>query len=118
MSEPISTPTHPGATPYIAVVGPAAATPAQLRQAHLVGRLLAERGCVILTGGHDGVMAAAAEGATAGGGAAVALMPGTDRSEASPGHAVAIATGLGELRNALLVRPLTSWLRLRHPGEL
>jgi uncharacterized protein (TIGR00725 family) len=93
------------AGPYVAVVGPS--TPDDdrlLEQARTAGRLLAERGCVVLTGGLGGVMAEAAAGVAEAGGTAVALLPGTDRAAASPGHAVVIPTGLGEMRNALLVR--------------
>ena len=56
----------------------------------------------MLTGGLGGVMAAATEGANAAGGITVALLPGTDRSVSSA--SVVIPTGLGELRNGLLVR--------------
>ena len=90
---------------YVAVVGPSAPdVPAVLDAARTAGRLLAERGYVVVTGGLGGVMAAAAAGASEAGGTAVALLPGTDRASASPGHTVAIPTGMGEMRNALLVR--------------
>ncbi len=90
---------------YVAVCGPAAPDdPAVLEQARAAGRALAERGWVVLTGGLGGVMAAAAEGAASAGGTAVGLLPGSDRDDASPGHTVVLPTGLGELRNALLVR--------------
>jgi uncharacterized protein (TIGR00725 family) len=90
---------------YVAVSGPAHPEEAQvLEHARAAGRLLAEHGCVVLTGGLGGVMAAAAQGAAAAGGTAVALLPGSDRASASPGHTIAIPTGLGEMRNALLVR--------------
>lgn len=88
---------------YIAVVGPGeGAGAAQVAAAHEVGRLLAVAGATVLTGGLGGVMAAATEGATAAGGITVALLPGDDRSVSSA--TVAIPTGFGELRNALLVR--------------
>lgn len=88
---------------YVAVAGPGdAATRADVDAAREVGRLLAEAGAIVLTGGLGGVMAAATEGATAAGGVTVALLPGDDRSVSSA--TVVIATGLGELRNALLVR--------------
>ncbi len=88
---------------YVAVVGPGeAATPSDVVAAREVGRLLAEAGAVVLTGGLGGVMAAATEGAAAAGGLTVALLPGTDRSASSA--TIAIPTGLGELRNGLLVR--------------
>jgi uncharacterized protein (TIGR00725 family) len=90
---------------YVAVVGPSAPDdPAVLEAARTAGRLLAQRGCVVVTGGLGGVMAAAAAGASDAGGTAVALLPGTDRGSASPGHTVVIPTGMGEMRNALLVR--------------
>ncbi len=90
---------------YVAVSGPADPREDRvLDQARAAGRLLAGRGWVVLTGGLGGVMAAAAEGAHSAGGTAVALLPGTDRADASPGHAIVIPTGLGEMRNALLVR--------------
>ena len=89
---------------YVAVVGPSVATPALEADAEAAGRELALAGCVVLTGGYGGVMAAAARGAAAVGGTSVAILSGDDRSEASPGHTVVLATGLGEMRNALLVR--------------
>lgn len=90
---------------YVAVVGPGrGATPEDLTTARDVADALACAGAVILTGGLDGVMAAAAEGARRAGGTSVALLPGTDRSTASAAHTLALPTGLGEMRNALLVR--------------
>jgi uncharacterized protein (TIGR00725 family) len=88
---------------YVAVVGPGAgATAAECATAREVGALLAARGAIVLTGGLGGVMAAATAGAAAAGGVTVALQPGTSRepSEAT----VVLPTGLGELRNGLLVR--------------
>ena len=88
---------------YVAVVGPGdTASDADVVAAREVGRLLAAAGAVVLTGGLGGVMRAALEGAVAAGGLTVALQPGTERLP-SPA-AVVLPTGLGELRNALLVR--------------
>lgn len=90
---------------YVAVVGPAdGARAADLRHAEVAGRLLGEGGAVLLTGGHHGVMQAAARGARDVGGVAIGLMPGTDRAAGSPEHTYLLPTGLGELRNGLLVR--------------
>jgi uncharacterized protein (TIGR00725 family) len=47
-------------------------------------------------------MAAAVDGAAAAGGVSVALQPGSDRRPS--GATVVLPTGLGEMRNALLVR--------------
>ena len=90
---------------YVAVVGPAdGARPSDLAAAERVGRLLAERGAVLLTGGHHGVMQAAARGCREAGGTSIGLMPGLDRSQGTPEHTFLLPTGLGELRNGLLVR--------------
>ncbi|HTW20385.1 MAG TPA: TIGR00725 family protein [Mycobacteriales bacterium] len=89
---------------HIAVVGPSVATAEELDWAYETGRAIAERGDVLVTGGLGGVMAAACRGASEAGGVSVGLLPGSDRSEANPHVTVAIATGLGELRNGLVVR--------------
>jgi uncharacterized protein (TIGR00725 family) len=90
---------------YVAVVGPAdGARPSDLAHAEEVGRLLAQAGAVLLTGGHHGVMQAAARGARDGGGVSIGLMPGSERGAGSPEHTYLLPTGLGELRNGLLVR--------------
>jgi uncharacterized protein (TIGR00725 family) len=90
---------------HVAVIGPGQDASSELcATAEAVGRLLAEHGCVVFTGGLGGVMAAAAKGATGAGGTAVGLLPGHDRRDAAPELTAAIPTGLGELRNALLVR--------------
>jgi uncharacterized protein (TIGR00725 family) len=90
---------------YVAVVGPGSPEdPAVLEAARRAGRLLAEAGHVVVTGGLGGVMAAAAEGASAAGGTALALLPGHDRADAAAGNTVVVPTGLGEMRNALVVR--------------
>ena len=90
---------------YVAVVGPAdGARATDVERAEELGALLAEQGAVVLTGGHHGVMAAAAAGATRAGGVSIGLLPGADRAEGAPEHTHLLPTGLGELRNGLLVR--------------
>jgi uncharacterized protein (TIGR00725 family) len=89
---------------YVAVIGPHDAIEAECEAAAEVGALLGAAGAVVLTGGLGGVMAAASAAAVAAGAVTVALLPGDDR-DAAPEHVtVAIPTGLGEMRNALLVR--------------
>jgi uncharacterized protein (TIGR00725 family) len=89
---------------YVAVVGPSEASSDEMVQAETVGRLLAESGAVVVCGGLGGVMEAAARGAGTAGGTVVGLLPGVDRGEANPHVTVVIATGIGEMRNALIVR--------------
>ncbi len=89
---------------YVAVVGPSTATAEEATTAEAVGRLLAARGAVVVCGGLGGVMEAVARGAAGAGGTVVGLLPGTDRRDANAHLTVAIATGLGEMRNPLVVR--------------
>lgn len=90
--------------PYIGVIGASRADDEQLATAEAVGRELALRGAVLVCGGRGGVMEAACAGARSQGGLTVGLLPGSDRRDANPHLAVAVATGLGELRNGLIVR--------------
>jgi uncharacterized protein (TIGR00725 family) len=64
-----------------------------------VGRLLAERGCTVVTGGLDEVMAAAHRGAKAAGGTTIAVLPGEHRSAANPWADHVVVTGIGHARN-------------------
>lgn len=91
-------------TPYVAVVGPGDATRAQLLLAEEVGAGLARAGAVVVTGGLGGVMEAACRGARSERGHTIGILPGADRDEANGWVETAIATGLGELRNGLVVR--------------
>ena len=64
-----------------------------------IGRLLAERGCTVVTGGLGGVMAAAHRGAKAAGGTTIAILPGERREEANPCADHVVVTGIGHARN-------------------
>ncbi|PYO41188.1 MAG: TIGR00725 family protein [Gemmatimonadetes bacterium] len=90
--------------PLVAVVGGSACTAQEAEWATAVGRLIAERGAVLLCGGLGGVMEAAARGAKAAGGLTIGILPGDDPADANASIDVAIATGMGEMRNALIVR--------------
>jgi len=89
---------------YVAVVGPGDASPDEAATAELVGAGLAQRGATVVCGGLGGVMEAACRGAKEQGGTTVGILPGTGRGEANPYVDVALPTGLGEARNALVVR--------------
>jgi uncharacterized protein (TIGR00725 family) len=92
------------ATPYIAVVGSGEAGDQQAWLAEEVGAALAEAGAVVVTGGLGGVMEAACRGAKSRRGRTLGLLPGTDRAAANGWVDIAVTTGLGELRNGLVVR--------------
>jgi uncharacterized protein (TIGR00725 family) len=91
-------------TPYVAVVGAGIADPATFKTAEEVGRLLAELGAIVVCGGSTGVMEGACKGAKEAGGTTVGILPGFARSEANDYVDIAIPTGMGEMRNALVVR--------------
>jgi uncharacterized protein (TIGR00725 family) len=88
----------------VAVVGSGEATAAEIEDAYAVGRLLGTRGCVVVTGGLGGIMAAASRGARSAGAVTVGVLPGLDRGAANEWITVVLPTGLGELRNGLIVR--------------
>ena len=94
------------ASRYVAVVGAGGGDVAAevLALAEAVGAELARRGAVVVTGGLGGVMEAVCRGARAAGGTTLGILPGSDRAAANPFVAVAVATGMGELRNGLVVR--------------
>jgi hypothetical protein len=94
---------HPLRVP-IGVIGPREATPAQLAAALEVGELLGDCRLTVICGGRQGVMQAVCEGVARVGGLAVGLLPDADATNANPFVGVAIATGIGEARNALIAR--------------
>lgn len=89
---------------HVGVIGASRADEETCRQAELVGRLIARRGAVLVSGGMTGVMAAASHGARAEGGFVIGIVPGADRREANPDCDVVIATGFGEARNLVIIR--------------
>ena len=95
---------RPERQPYIAVVGPGVASTEDEALAEEVGELLARAGAVVVCGGSTGVMEGASRGAASEGGTVVGILPGFDRAEANPHVTIAIPTGLGEMRNALIAR--------------
>ena len=88
---------------YVAVCGASEATPSQLDAAREVGKLLARNGAVVINGGYGGVMAAVSEGASSEGGTVVGILPENVRDGANPHLTIALPTGLGQIRNALIV---------------
>ena len=102
--------TSPGG--YVAVVGAGDATASLADAAEAVGRGLARHGVVVVCGGLGGVMEAACRGAAAEGGTTVGILPGRDRAAANPFVTVAVATGLGEARNAVVVATVDAVLAI------
>jgi uncharacterized protein (TIGR00725 family) len=69
-----------------------------------LGRGIAQRHAVLICGGLTGVMEHAARGAQAAGGLTIGVLPGDDPNDANAYIDIAIATGLGHARNAILAR--------------
>ncbi|MGQ0662886.1 MAG: hypothetical protein ACT4P2_04730 [Pseudomonadota bacterium] len=88
----------------VGVIGPRQASPEQLAAAEAIGRGLAEMGLTVLCGGRQGVMEAVCRGAAAADGLSVGLLAEADAGAANPFLGVALATGIGEARNALIAR--------------
>jgi len=87
----------------VGVIGGAAPEARFRAIAHEVGRLIAEKGAILVCGGLGGVMEAAARGAKQAGGLTVGILPGGSPKEANPHIDIAVATGMGYSRNNLVV---------------
>jgi uncharacterized protein (TIGR00725 family) len=84
----------------VAVIGSGSQHEARAEE---VGRLLAERGCTVVTGGLGEVMAAAARGARGAGGTTIGILPGERREDANPWIDHVVVTGIGHARNLAVV---------------
>jgi uncharacterized protein (TIGR00725 family) len=88
----------------IGVIGSALAKGKPYDEAVEVGRLLAEKGAVVLTGGLGGVMEAACKGARDAGGQTIGILPGFNTRDANQYVDIPIITGLNHARNIIVVR--------------
>ena len=86
----------------ISVIGGGSCAPEDYNRAREVGRLLAERGYVVLTGGLGGVMEAASRGAAEAGGLTVGVLPGVVKEEANPFVDVVLTSGMRDARNLIV----------------
>jgi len=98
--------------PLIAVIGDSVSSPSVLRMAGEVGRLIAREGAILVCGGLGGVMEAAARGAKEGGGLTLGILPGYDPAAANPHIDLAICTGMGHARNAIIAATATALIAL------
>lgn len=93
-----------GVSYVIGVIGESIISdPAHEVLAEEVGRRIAEAGCTLICGGLTGVMEAVCRGARGAGGRTVGILPGTRAQEANPYVDVSIATGMGQVRNVIIV---------------
>ncbi|MGD0075475.1 MAG: TIGR00725 family protein [Candidatus Binataceae bacterium] len=91
------------AGPFIAVIGAGDAAAEVRALAFAVGREIAARDAVLVCGGLGGVMEAAAQGAREAGGHTIGILPGYNRQSANRYIEFAVATGMGEARNAIVI---------------
>jgi len=105
----------PEPAPIIAVCGAGRCDEPAAALAEEVGREIGRRGFWLACGGLGGVMEAAARGAKQAGGMTLGILPGNSKAEANPWIDVAVATGLAEGRNLILVRTADAVIAL--PGE-
>lgn len=90
--------------PVIAVIGGSSPTADEATLAEEVGYGLGAAGAVLVCGGRGGVMEAACRGAKAAGGLTVGILPGADAGQANPYVDIPVVTGIGEARNAIILR--------------
>lgn len=88
----------------IGVIGTGESSPKTDKIAKEVGEEIARRGAILVNGGLGGVMEASAKGAKKNGGITIGILPGMDPSVANSFIDIPIPTGLGEIRNFLIVR--------------
>ncbi len=87
--------------PQVAIIGSSEADDTMLRLAEAAGAVVAKVGAALVTGGRDGIMAAASRGAASAGGIVIAVVPGTGMDEANSDSHYVIPTGLGWARNVI-----------------
>jgi uncharacterized protein (TIGR00725 family) len=88
----------------VSVIGGATCTKEESQLAEQVGILLAKRGVAVVTGGRTGVMESASRGAVSAGGLTIGILPGSDHVSGNDYLKIAIPTGLGHTRNALVAQ--------------
>jgi len=88
----------------ISVIGAGECGPDTEAVAERLGLLIARNGFDLVCGGRLGVQLAACRGAKSAGGLTIGLLPGLDFSQANDFVDVPVVTGLGHMRNFLVVK--------------
>ncbi len=86
----------------VGVVGAGVADQILINQAYQIGKFIAEKGYILISGGLGGIMEASCRGAREAGGITIGFLPGKNRQEANPFVVIPLATGLNEGRNYLI----------------
>lgn len=99
----------------IGVIGGNEVDKTTLDAAAETGRLIAERGAVLVCGGLGGVIEAASRGASEASGIVVGILPSSEKSDGNPFLSIVIPTGMGIARNVLVVQAAD--VLIAFPGE-
>ncbi|MFC2146203.1 TIGR00725 family protein [Acidobacteriota bacterium] len=87
----------------VGIIGGNLPDAASLKNAERMGELIAKYGYILVNGGMKGVMEASARGAKSANGFVIGILPGKSRDDCNPYVDVAIPTGLGYMRNPMVV---------------
>ena len=87
----------------VGVIGGASPKPEFRKMAYSVGRLIGQKGAILVCGGLGGVMEAAAKGVSEEGGLSIGILPGNSPEDANPYIDIPVATAMGYSRNMLVV---------------
>ncbi|MDX2495128.1 MAG: TIGR00725 family protein [Desulfuromusa sp.] len=96
----------------IGVIGAANASPSGLTNAYQVGRLIAEKGAILVCGGLGGVMEAASRGCTEAGGDVLGILPGSSSDSANPYVTLPIVTDMGHARNIIIAQTASALIAI------
>jgi len=102
---------YPGRPTQLAIIGVIGSDshPGEEISAHAlhvaddIGRRLAMRGALLVTGGSGGIMEAVSKGAYDAGGVVIGFLPGRTREGANRYVTIPLCTGLGEIRSHLTI---------------
>jgi uncharacterized protein (TIGR00725 family) len=86
----------------IGVIGASQPSSEGLHAAELVGREIGRRGAVLVCGGLEGVMQAAAKGCIEAGGDVLGILPGPTGESANPYVTIIVPTNMGHARNVII----------------
>lgn len=88
----------------VSVIGAGKTNPDTYRLAEEIGAELARRNIIVVCGGLSGVMEAVCKGARKHGGTTIGILPHSSRKDANPYVSIAIPTGMGVARNAIVAK--------------
>jgi uncharacterized protein (TIGR00725 family) len=87
----------------IGIIGGNLPDTVSLKNAERMGELIAKNGYILVNGGMKGVMEASARGAKSANGIVIGILPGKSREDCNSYVDIAIPTGLGYMRNPMVV---------------